>query len=165
MQQLNEIYQNQQEAIQQQEHRHEVDLLQYIIVTFYVGNSRFAVPVERVREVVELFPITAYPKKVANFTGVLNLRGNLVPVFDPSLVYEMGSLPEDVKEDLNVDRTVILETSEGHLFAIRARDVKKMMLSHQSAQFVTETVIDLDGDPVLYTDFSSLLTTIKGNAS
>jgi purine-binding chemotaxis protein CheW len=51
-------------------------------LTFFVGGDEFAVEVMRVREVVERMPITHVPSMPAAVRGVVNLRGQVVPVID-----------------------------------------------------------------------------------
>ena len=59
-------------------------------LTFKLGNEVFAIDVAKVREVLDLTPITAIPRTPAFMAGVINLRGSVVPVVDLRLCFEMS---------------------------------------------------------------------------
>ena len=52
------------------------------LVVFRVGTEEFAVDIMLTREVVLMREITPVPETEAYVEGVMNLRGNLVPVLD-----------------------------------------------------------------------------------
>lgn len=52
------------------------------ILTFKLGEESFAVRVEQVREILDPPDITRVPQMPDYMLGVLNLRGNVVPVVD-----------------------------------------------------------------------------------
>lgn len=56
------------------------DQAQY--VTLGAASTLFAVPVERVQQILETQPITLIPQAPADFLGVIDLRGQMVPVMD-----------------------------------------------------------------------------------
>jgi purine-binding chemotaxis protein CheW len=51
-------------------------------LTFVVADTSYAIPVLRVREVIEASPITRVPATPRAVRGVMNLRGSVVPVVD-----------------------------------------------------------------------------------
>jgi purine-binding chemotaxis protein CheW len=51
-------------------------------VTLGVGDERFALPVERVREILQLQPVARMPNAPACFLGMIDVRGQGVPVVD-----------------------------------------------------------------------------------
>ncbi len=51
-------------------------------LTFTLGQETFAFDVGNVREVLELIPITKLPKTPEYMSGVINVRGSVVPVID-----------------------------------------------------------------------------------
>lgn len=59
-------------------------------LTFRLGNEIFATDVAKVREVLDLTPITAIPRTPEFMAGVINLRGSVVPVVDLRLCFEMS---------------------------------------------------------------------------
>ncbi|MDA8432310.1 MAG: chemotaxis protein CheW, partial [Nitrospiraceae bacterium] len=51
-------------------------------LTFKLGNEVFAIEISKVREVLDFTTITKVPRTPDFMRGVINLRGNVVPVVD-----------------------------------------------------------------------------------
>lgn len=73
-------------------------------LTYKLGDELFAVSVSQVREVLELAPITKVPTAPDYMRGVVNVRGNAIPVVDLRLKF---GLPR--AEDSLHTRIVVLE--------------------------------------------------------
>ena len=54
-------------------------------VTFALGGELFGVEVNRTREILSLIPVTSVPQTPDYMLGVINLRGQVVPVVDMRL--------------------------------------------------------------------------------
>ncbi len=52
------------------------------VVVLDVGDESYGIPVQRVREIVRVPPITRVPNGPAFLEGVINLRGQVIPVMD-----------------------------------------------------------------------------------
>ncbi len=65
-------------------------------LTFKLGDEVFAIHVAKVREVLELAAITKVPRTPDFMSGVINLRGNVVPVVDLRLCFEMSKTVKSV---------------------------------------------------------------------
>jgi purine-binding chemotaxis protein CheW len=59
-------------------------------LTFRLGRESFALDVAKVREVLDLTTITAVPRTPEFMSGVINLRGTVVPVVDLRLCFGMA---------------------------------------------------------------------------
>jgi purine-binding chemotaxis protein CheW len=59
-------------------------------LTFRLSHETFAIDVAKVREVLDLTAITAIPRTPEFMSGVINLRGSVVPVVDLRLCFEMS---------------------------------------------------------------------------
>lgn len=59
-------------------------------LTFKLGNEIFATDVAKVREVLDFTTITEIPRTPEFMSGVINLRGSVVPVVDLRLCLEMS---------------------------------------------------------------------------
>ncbi|OIQ51166.1 Chemotaxis protein CheW [Pseudodesulfovibrio hydrargyri] len=60
-------------------------------LTFTLGPNAFGLDIAGVREVLELTEITAVPRMPRHMRGVINLRGNAVPVTDLRLKLGMDT--------------------------------------------------------------------------
>src|ERR1700749_3013064 len=58
-------------------------------LTFKLGNEVFGIDVAKVREVLDFTTITAIPRTPDFMSGVINLRGSVVPVVDLRLCFQM----------------------------------------------------------------------------
>jgi purine-binding chemotaxis protein CheW len=70
------------------------DTRQYL--TFRLGDEVFATDVAKVREVLDFTTITKIPRTPDFMSGVINLRGNVVPVVDLRLCFEMSKTEKTV---------------------------------------------------------------------
>src|SRR3984957_4524306 len=70
------------------------DTRQYL--TFKLGDEVFATDVAKVREVLDFTSITKIPRTPDFMSGVINLRGNVVPVVDLRLCFEMSKTEKTV---------------------------------------------------------------------
>jgi len=52
------------------------------LLTFEIDSTPYALPVERVREIVRIRPITPVPRVPEEVRGVISLRGEIVEVID-----------------------------------------------------------------------------------
>ena len=52
------------------------------MVIFRIGSEEFAIDIDLTKEIVTMRPITPIPETEDYVLGVMNLRGNLVPVLD-----------------------------------------------------------------------------------
>jgi purine-binding chemotaxis protein CheW len=59
----------------------DADLLQELL-SFEVGDTAYAVPIERVREILRMRPITPVPRVPDLVCGVISIRGEVVEVID-----------------------------------------------------------------------------------
>lgn len=66
-------------------------------VTFSLGEELFGVEVARTREILSLTPVTKVPQTPDYLLGVINLRGQVVPVVDMRL--KLGLVAGEETED------------------------------------------------------------------
>ena len=51
-------------------------------VTFNLGGDQYGLAVTQTREILDLVPVTKIPRTPAEMLGVINLRGQVVPIVD-----------------------------------------------------------------------------------
>jgi purine-binding chemotaxis protein CheW len=62
-------------------------------VVCVVADERYGIEVGRVREIIRLPPITALPGADRSFSGVVNLRGRVIPVMDLRQRFGLPAVP------------------------------------------------------------------------
>jgi purine-binding chemotaxis protein CheW len=65
-------------------------------LTFKLDEEIFAIDVAKVREVLDFTAITKIPRTPGFMSGVINLRGSVVPVVDLRLCFEMSKTTKTV---------------------------------------------------------------------
>ena len=76
-------------------------------ITFKLGDELFAINVGQVREVLDLSLITRVPTAPPYMRGVVNVRGNAIPVVDLRLKFGLPQAPDTVQTRIVVPRTGI----------------------------------------------------------
>ncbi len=65
-------------------------------LAFSLGEETYAVPIERVRQILKVPPLTEVPRAARELLGVLNLRGEVLPVYDLELCLGLSTEPAPV---------------------------------------------------------------------
>jgi purine-binding chemotaxis protein CheW len=59
----------------------------------HIRDDVFAIPTAAAREVLVAPKVAALPTATANVAGLINLRGEIVPVFDTATLLGLGTIP------------------------------------------------------------------------
>jgi len=102
-------------------------------LTFQLAGDPYAVPVERVREIVRLRPITPIPRVPEALRGVISLRGEVIEVVDLRL--RLGLTPG---EPTRASRIIVLHGEDGRMSGLLVDAVTDVLR-------VTEEAIRTDG--------------------
>jgi purine-binding chemotaxis protein CheW len=78
-------------------------------LTFALGPEEYGLEILKVREIIGYMDITAVPQTPAHVKGVINLRGQVIPVID--LRTKFGMETTDVTEQTCI---IVVETSQGN---------------------------------------------------
>lgn len=71
-------------------------------LTFMLGKEHFAVDVVKVIEILEVPKITSVPRSPEYLKGVINLRGNVLPVLDTRVKFNMSDT------EMTVDTCIVV---------------------------------------------------------
>lgn len=71
------------------EERNTMDQNQYL--TFQLAGEEYAINILRVKEIIAYGPLTTVPQTPPSIRGVINLRGNVVPVVDLALKFGLNA--------------------------------------------------------------------------
>ncbi len=77
------------------------------LVCFRLGEEQYALDMARVHEVLRLIPITRVPQMPDFVLGIINARGNIIPVFDLRRKFDLGGSTIDEKAKL-----IVVDTRE-----------------------------------------------------
>lgn len=62
-------------------------------LTFFLADEEYAVNIQKVKEIIEYSSVTKVPKVPLWIRGVINLRGNVVPVVDLAVRFGLDERP------------------------------------------------------------------------
>lgn len=91
------------------------------LVTFSLGTEEFGVDIMRVQEIIRIPPITRVPKAPNYVEGVINLRGNVIPVVNLRVRFGMLN-----GEETDLSRIVVLQVN-GKVFGVRVDGVTEVL--------------------------------------
>jgi purine-binding chemotaxis protein CheW len=94
-------------------------------VTFGLGEELFGVAVNRTREILSLTPVTKVPQTPEYLLGVINLRGQVVPVVDMRL--KLGLPAGDQTEDTCIIVVEVQVDGEAIVVGALADAVREVM--------------------------------------
>ena len=109
----------------------EYEKIQYMVIR--LGDEQYGIDIKYIDNIVRMQHITRVPKIQNYFKGVINLRGEVIPVM--SLRIKMG-LPED--EYTNISRIIIIKLDSDAAIGLLVDEVKEVVT-------LDETCIDKVG--------------------
>ena len=98
----------------------ELETMQYIVVQ--IGNEKYGIDINFIDNIVRMQKITRVPKVQSYIKGIINLRGEIVPVM--SIRKKMG-LEEDVITDAS--RIIIIKLEEKGSIGVIVDEVREVI--------------------------------------
>lgn len=98
------------------------------LVVFALGKEEFGIEISRVREIVRLQNVTAIPQALEYVMGIVNLRGQIVPIVDLNTrfrITENGNSEESLKR-------IIVVNMEGQDIGILVDGVSEILRPDES---------------------------------
>jgi purine-binding chemotaxis protein CheW len=131
------------------------------IVAFFLAGQRYAIPIERVREIQQIVAFSEVPSGGMGVVGMVNLRGQVIPAVDMRRLVGL-----DVRE-YTLETPMIIAEVEGHSVAVIVDEVQDVFelppdcmqaapAMHQLSSKMIG-VARLDDGLVYVLDFDSLL--------
>lgn len=74
------------------------------LVTFALGSEEYGIDIAQVQEINRIVPITRIPRSAEHVEGVINLRGQLIPVMDLRTRFGMARI-----EPTRMSRIIVTE--------------------------------------------------------
>jgi purine-binding chemotaxis protein CheW len=93
------------------------------LLAFDLAGGRYALPVERVREIARLRPITPVPRTTRDVLGVVSLRGEIVQVVD--LGRRLGVASAGTPD--TPGRIEVVYAGDGSMAGLRVDRVREVM--------------------------------------
>ena len=92
------------------------------LLSFEIAGAPYAVPVERVREIVRMRPVTPVPRTPEEVRGVISLRGEMIELIDLGRRLGLGSI-----ESSRQARIIVVKTRDDEVVGLLVDAVKEVM--------------------------------------
>lgn len=132
-------------------------------LTFYIGDTLYALPLTNVLEIISVQPIAKVPGTPAYVKGIINLRGGIVPIVDMRLKF--GREEREYDDHTNIIITVLDDITVGLVVdsvsnVIRVEDTEVSSLpefSNVNSNRYMTSVSKVDGHLVMNLNCETIL--------
>ncbi|HFI2422752.1 chemotaxis protein [Bacillus paranthracis] len=137
------------------------------IVTYTVGENLFSINVMKVREIINPFPVTTVPESHHAVEGVVQVRGEILPVINLATALNLKSTkPLDqtkfIISELN-QMKVIFRVDEVHrIQRISWEQIDEPASLSMGLEETTSGIVKLDGQIILLLDYEKIVCEISG---
>ena len=103
-------------------------------LTFLLAEEEYAVNIQKVKEIIEYSSVTKVPKVPRWIRGVINLRGNVVPVVDLAVRFGLDERPTtkttcmvivEVQQDAENTVMGVIADSVNQVIDLNAQDIEE----------------------------------------
>lgn len=94
-------------------------------LTFRIGNENYGLELSQTREIIEYSGITEVPLMPNFLRGVINLRGEVVPVID--LAVRLGRKPIEVQKRTCIIVVELANSEQNHVLGLLADSVSEVI--------------------------------------
>ena len=119
----------------------EQERIQYIVVKF--GDEQYGIDIKYIDNIVRMQRITRVPKVQSYIKGVINLRGEVIPVV--SIRLKMGLFEDEITKKT---RIIIIRLDNGEIIGMLVDEVKEVV--HLNPQTIETPSFKLDEKNAAY---------------
>ncbi|ANB59194.1 chemotaxis protein [Anoxybacteroides amylolyticum] len=136
------------------------------VVEFLMGMNPFAINVMKVREILNPVPITKVPHAHPHVEGIIELRGEVLPVIDMAKALGLPSseIPTQDKfivAEFNQQKVVFHVHNVTRIHRISWKQIEKPSQMYQGLDGQIIGVIKLEGKMILLLDFEKMIVDIN----
>lgn len=137
------------------------------IVTYTVGENLFSINVMKVREIINPFPVTTVPESHHAVEGVVQVRGEILPVINLATALNLKSTKsldqtKFIISELN-QMKVIFRVDEVHrIQRISWEQIDEPASLSMGLEETTSGIVKLDGQIILLLDYEKIVCEISG---
>ncbi|WP_049630640.1 chemotaxis protein CheW [Cellvibrio sp. pealriver] len=110
--------------LSKQKKSHVVEVIKQYL-TFRIGNENYGLELSQTREIIEYSGITEVPLMPNFLRGVINLRGEVVPVID--LAVRLGRKPIEVQKRTCIIVVELQNNEQNHVLGLLADSVSEVI--------------------------------------
>ncbi|MDP4169889.1 MAG: chemotaxis protein [Bacillota bacterium] len=136
------------------------------IVEFSVGKNKFGINVIKVKEIINPVPIIGIPHSHPNVEGIIELRGEVLPVVN--IAEALGYPPSDnsvqdkfIVTEFNKQKIVFHVHSVSKIHRISWQEIEKPSDMYKGYDSQIIGVVKLNGEMILLLDFEKIIVEIN----
>ena len=139
------------------------------IVEFSVGTIRFGINVIKVREIINPVTITPVPNSHSYIEGIIELRGEVLPVVDVAKALKRPASNQPAKDkfivtEFNQQKIVFHVHQVTQIHRISWMEIEKPSDLYQGLETQITGVVKDESDMILLLDFEKLVTDVNPEA-
>lgn len=136
------------------------------IVEFTIGASKFGINVIKVREIINPLPITPVPRSHANVEGIIELRGEVLPVINvaTAIGFPPSNEPQYDKyivTEFNKTKMVFHVHNVSQIHRISWTQIEKPNEMYQGLETQITGIVKHHGEMILLLDFEKMVVEIN----
>ena len=140
------------------------------IVEFEVGNNKFGINVIKVKEIIQPIPVTFIPHVHEHVEGIIQLRGEVLPVVDMLKVLGLNNAVRNPQQkyivaEFNKQRVVFHVDNVTQIHRISWDQIEKPSDMYQGGTSQVIGVIKHNSDMILLLDFERIMVDINPESS
>lgn len=140
------------------------------IVEFEVGNNKFGINVIKVKEIIQPIPVTFIPHVHEHVEGIIQLRGEVLPVVDMLKVLGLNNTVRNPQQkyivaEFNKQRVVFHVDNVTQIHRISWDQIEKPSDMYQGGTSQVIGVIKHNNDMILLLDFERIMVDINPESS
>lgn len=137
------------------------------IVTYTVGENLFSINVMKVREIINPFPVTTVPESHHAVEGVVQVRGEILPVINLAMALNLKSTkPLDqtkfIISELNQMKVIVRVDEVHRIQRISWEQIDEPASLSMGLEETTSGIVKLDGKIILLLDYEKIVCEISG---
>ncbi|WP_338753807.1 chemotaxis protein [Bacillus sp. FJAT-52991] len=136
------------------------------IVEFEVQNNKYGINVIKVKEIIQPLPITLIPHSHEHIEGVIQLRGEVLPVINMAKVLGVPVVKDDstdkyIVTEFNKQKAVFHVQNVTRIHRISWEDIDKPSDMYQGGNNQVIGVVKISGQMILLLDFEKIILDIN----
>lgn len=136
------------------------------LVTFTIGHNTFGINVMKVREIIHPAPVTVVPESHSAIEGVLQVRGEIIPVINLASALNIdSSVSKDeskfIISELNQMKVVFRVDEVHRIQRISWQQIEEPSALQMGLEDSTSGIVKLDDKIILMLDYEKLIISIS----
>ncbi len=91
------------------------------LIVFHVGEEAFGIPIEEVREIIQIGQVTPIPDSPDFVKGIINVRGDIIPTIDLGTTFYLP------KKEGVLPRHIVITRKEPNIFGLMVDEVSEVL--------------------------------------